>query len=118
MKVTDREAPRPPTAGLSRTPRGPIPLTETTRTAHDSAVLRSGTTKRVFHALANAVPEDGWSAISALNLRRGWGNVVDVRVHTPLSLGQREEMAPLQLAIEVALAEYRHRVEIIWESFG
>jgi hypothetical protein len=90
----------------------------TTPPGSDRAELAGGTTKRVFQAVANALHEDSRSVISALKLRRGWGDVVNVRIHTPLSLQQREELVPFQAAIEEALGGQRHRVEIVWESFG
>ena len=97
---------------------GPSPLVITVPPHHDGEVLASGIAKQVFHALADALPDDGWSLISSLKLRRGWGDIVEVRIHTPLSLRQREEMASLKLAIEDALDGQRHRVEIVWDSFG
>ena len=81
-------------------------------------MLGSRTAKGVFHALALALPEEGMNMISAVKLRYGWGGVIDVRVHTPLSSRQREELVPVQMAMEEALDGQRHRVEIIWESLG
>jgi hypothetical protein len=97
---------------------GPSPLVRAAPTENHGVVLAAGTSKRVFQAVANTLREDGQSLVSALKLRSGWGDVVYVRVHTPLSFSQREELASLQAAIEEALGGQRHRVEIIWESFG
>jgi hypothetical protein len=97
---------------------GLSPLVITVPRANDRAMVAAGTSKRVFQAVANALHEDGPSLVSALKLRSGWGDVVDVRIHTPLSLRQREELAPVETAIDEALVGRRHRVEIVWESFG
>jgi hypothetical protein len=97
---------------------GPSPLVITASTENDGTVLAARTSKRVLQAVANTLHEDGPSVVSALKLQSGWGDIVNVRIHTPLSLRQREELAPFQAAIEQALADQRHRVEIIWESFG
>lgn len=81
-------------------------------------MLASATTKRVFRSVADALGDDGWSVISAVKMRQGWGDIVHVRIHTPLSIGRRGQLGRVQTAIEEALAGQRHRVEVVWESFG
>jgi hypothetical protein len=83
------------------------------------SVVASETTKRVLHALANCLSEDGSSAVSGLRILDGWGHIVLVRIHTPLSwTAQQEVVVRLKEAVEEALDEQRHRVEIVWDSAG
>jgi hypothetical protein len=73
------------------------------------SVVASETTERVLHALANFLSEDGSSVVSGLRILDGWGHIV---------LVHHEVVVRLKEAVEEALEEQRHRVEIVWDSGG
>jgi len=76
-------------------------------------MLSADTTKRVLAAILHSLPDEGPGLLAKLEIRHGWGDVVHVR----LSLGPttRELPAHLRLAVESALGDLRHRVEVEWE---
>jgi hypothetical protein len=83
------------------------------------SVVTSETTKRVLHTLACCLSEDGSSLVSGLRILDGWGHIVLVRIHTPLSwTAHQEVVVRLKEAVEEALEDQRHRVEIVWDSGG
>jgi hypothetical protein len=79
-------------------------------------VVPSITTKRLFGTLAHSLSEEGASPISALSLQQGWGDIVLVRIHTPLSCEDRWALAPFTDAVKETLDGQRHRIEIVWDS--
>jgi hypothetical protein len=77
-------------------------------------------TKRLFSAIAQALPDDGRDYLTKLVIRRGWGNVLNVQLHTtlPRSEAGRELGDQLRAAIAEVLGEERHHVEIVWGASG
>ena len=77
-------------------------------------------TKSVLSAIAQVLPDDGHDYLTKLDIRRGWGNVLYVRLHTtvPPSEAGREFGGRLRDAIREALGEERHSVEIVWGAIG
>jgi hypothetical protein len=77
-------------------------------------------TKRVVSAIAQVLPDDGRDYLTKLDIRRGWGNVLNVRLHTtlPPSEAGRELGDQLRAAIAEALQDERHHVEIVWGTTG
>jgi hypothetical protein len=83
-------------------------------------------TKRVFSAITQVLPDDddgdgdgdGDAYLTRVDIRRGWGNVLNVRLHTttPHTEAGREFGEKLRGAIEHALGDERHLVEIVWGS--
>ena len=73
-------------------------------------------TKRVLSAIAQVLPDDGHNYLTKVDIRRGWGNVLNVQLHTtmPRTEGGREFGQKLRNAIGEALGEERHFVEIVW----
>jgi hypothetical protein len=73
-------------------------------------------TKRVFSAIAQVLPDDGRAYVTKLDIRRGWGNVLNVQLHTtlPYSEAGRELGDELRASIAEALGDERHHVEIVW----
>lgn len=76
-------------------------------------------TKSVLSAIAHVVPDDGHTYVTKLDIRRGWGNILYIRLHTtvPHSAG-REFGDRLRNAIGEALGDERHSVEIVWGAIG
>jgi hypothetical protein len=75
-------------------------------------------TKRVFSAIAQVLPDDGCHYLTKVAIRRGWGDVLNVQLHTTMprtetgrALGER-----IRDAIDEALRDERHFVEIVWEA--
>lgn len=80
-------------------------------------MVASETTKRILLALANVLPEDGTSPIRSLRIHDGWGDMVVVAIHTHLSRASAHDLGTqLRESVEGALADRRHRVEIVWDS--
>ena len=77
-------------------------------------------TKRVLTAIAKVLPDDGHNYFTKLEIRRGWGNILNVQLHTtmPHSEAGREFGDKLRLAISEALGDERHHVEIVWGAGG
>jgi RNA binding exosome subunit len=73
-------------------------------------------TKRVLSAIAQALPDDGHNFLTKLVIRRGWGNVLNIQLHTtmPQSEVGREFGEQLRDAIDEVLRDERHLVEIVW----
>jgi hypothetical protein len=72
-------------------------------------------TKRVLSAIVQALPDDGHNYLTKVDIRRGWGDVLNVQLHTtmPPTAG-RELGEKLRDAINEALRDERHFVEIVW----
>ena len=82
-------------------------------------MVASETTKQILHALANAIPRDGTSPVRSVRIHDRWGDMVFVAIHTHLSRqGAHELGKQLRESVEGALADRRHRVEIVWDSPG
>ena len=67
-------------------------------------------TRRVFVAIADAHPDGSAYEISRVDIRRGWGNVVNVTIHgggDPQGHGR-----VIREAIERALETERHSVRL------
>jgi hypothetical protein len=73
-------------------------------------------TKRVFEAIAQVLPDDGHNYLTKVDVRRGWGDILNVRLHTtmPRNEGGRELGERLRSAIGEALGDERHFVEMVW----
>jgi hypothetical protein len=77
-------------------------------------------TKSVLSAIAQVLPDDGHNYLTKLDIRRGWGDVLHVRLHTtvPPSAAGREFGDRLRDAIGQALGDERHSVVIVWGAIG
>lgn len=76
------------------------------------------TTKRLLIALAHALPDEGSSHLTGFNLHTGWGDILNVRLHTAMqrtSVGM-EFGTELRQAVSEVLGQQRHAVEIVWDS--
>jgi RNA binding exosome subunit len=73
-------------------------------------------TKRVLSAIAQVLPDDGHNYLTKVDIRRGWGDVLNVQLHTTMSRteGGRALGEKLRDAIDEALRDERHVVEIVW----
>jgi hypothetical protein len=76
--------------------------------------------KRVLQAIAEAHPEGGEFAVRRVDISRGWGNLVNVTIHTEPAAtgsegaaGRRSSHArAVREAVERALAPERCRVSL------
>jgi hypothetical protein len=77
-------------------------------------------TRRVLHALATALPEEGHDLLTGVEIRDVWGGAVLVRLHTAheRSVGVQPKVEDLRRAVQLALEGHRHRVEVAWTSLG
>ena len=73
-------------------------------------------TKRVLSAIAEVLPDDGHNYLTKVDIRRGWGDVLNVQLHAtmPRTEDERELGEKLRAAIDEALRDERHLVEIVW----
>jgi hypothetical protein len=76
--------------------------------------------KRVLGAVTEALPDDDNNHLSRLDMHYGWGSVLNIRLYPtmPHSAAGREFGANLRGAVDDALGENRHSVEIVWEGIG
>jgi hypothetical protein len=63
-------------------------------------------TKRVLSAIAQVVPDDGQTHLTRIDIRPGWGNILNVRLHTPMArsaagqeFGARSEKPSIMLSV-------------------
>ena len=72
-------------------------------------------TKRILSAIAQVLPDDGHTYLTEVEIRRGWGDVLNVQLHTtmPRTEAGREFGNKLRGAIDEALEGERHFVEIV-----
>jgi hypothetical protein len=75
-----------------------------------------GMAHRVFTAVAEVLPCDGFDHLTGIAIQRGWGDILNVRlsITSPESNARRELGAKLRGAIEVVLGSERHFVQIVW----
>lgn len=80
----------------------------------------TGVTKRVLSAIAQVVPDDGQTHLTRIDIRPGWGNILNVRLHTPMarSAAGQEFGAKVREAVDHALGDERHSVEIVWDAIA
>jgi hypothetical protein len=73
-------------------------------------------TRRVLSAIAQVLPDDDHHYLTKVDIRRGWGDVLNVRLHTTMTRteGGRELGQKLRDAVGEALEHERHLVEIVW----
>jgi len=74
-------------------------------------------TKKVLAAIAEVLPDNGHHHISRLDVRRGWGDILNIRLHATTADGEGLE-ARLREAIEKAVGDQRHSIEIVWSPPG
>jgi hypothetical protein len=72
-------------------------------------------TKRILEAIAEVLPDDGHHHISRLDVRRGWGNILNIRIHATTTAGEGLKVK-LREAIEKAVGDQRHSIEIVWNT--
>ena len=77
-------------------------------------------TRRVLAAVAQVLPDDGQNHLTRLDIHHGWGDTLNVRLHTtmPQSAIGREFGVKLREAVDGALIDQRHTVEIVWDALG
>ncbi len=73
-------------------------------------------TKRVLSSIAEVLPDDGHNYLTKVDIRRGWGDVLNVQVHTTMTRaeGGRVLGEKLRDAVHEALRDERHFVQIVW----
>jgi hypothetical protein len=80
-------------------------------------VVATDVTKRVLIGLANALPEEGYNFITRIDIGRGWGDTVLVKIHASSSL--QHEPVDLRSAYKKAIGEVlgdeRHLVQLEWD---
>jgi hypothetical protein len=79
-----------------------------------------GMTKGVLAAIAEVLPDDGRNHIARLDVRRGWGNILNIRLYATASpaTGGRELETKLRRAINAAMGDERHSIEFVWGAPG
>ena len=70
--------------------------------------------RRVFHALAEAIPEEGEHGVTGVDIREGWGGVFTVTIfHAANGHGPTLERArAIREAVEQAIEPARHNVRL------
>jgi hypothetical protein len=78
----------------------------------------AGAVRRVLDALGQVLPEEGYGHLTGLDIRKGWGNVLKIRLYTPLSQTKDGEEfgARVRRVVDDALGAERHVVEIVWDA--
>lgn len=79
--------------------------------------MTSDLKRRVLLRLTEALQDEGVNALRDLELYRGWGDVIYVRIHTGISpsFAHRNRLRPFfEAAVSSALSPIRHSVEIRW----
>ena len=76
----------------------------------------AGAVRRV-DALGQVLPEEGYGHLTGLDIRKGWGNMLKIRLCTPLSQAKDGEEfgARVRRVVDDALGAERHVVEIVWD---
>jgi len=108
----------------SGTSEGLCPLLIPGHGADNLAVGEAHVSKRVLQAIAEAHPEDGSFAVRRVDISRGWGNLVNVTIHTepdrswtlydgPEAPSRRGHARAVREAVERALAPERCRVSLL-----
>jgi hypothetical protein len=71
--------------------------------------------KRVLFAIAELLPDGDQSYLTKVDISRGWGDVVNIRLHTalPHSETRRGFTEKVRNAMSEILEDERHRVEIV-----
>jgi hypothetical protein len=78
-----------------------------------------GALRRVLDALGRVLPEEGYGHnLTGLDIRQGWGNMLKIRLYTPLSQATDGEEfgARVRRVVDDALGAERHVVEIVWDA--
>ncbi|MGP0031507.1 MAG: hypothetical protein ACLPVF_13495 [Acidimicrobiales bacterium] len=72
--------------------------------------------KNLLIALAQSLPDEGPSPLSGVHMQRGWGDVVNVRLHTTVAPTPDGRVIGVELsqAVSRALQGQRHAVDIVW----
>jgi hypothetical protein len=79
-------------------------------------VVATEITRRVLTGLAEALPEEGRNLITRVDIKRGWGETVMVRVYSGALGGQPSELkAIFKAAIDEVLGDERHDVQVVWD---
>jgi hypothetical protein len=74
-------------------------------------------TRRVLAALAKALPDEGRNLITRVEITKGWGDAIHVRIFS----GASRTSEPMELrgifteAIDEALRDERHLVSLEWD---
>ena len=83
------------------------------------AMIQPEVVKRVFQAIAAAHPEEGHFTVHRVDIRRGWGNLLNVTIHADAG-GTASDSATLSAAgqairksVEHALGPERSRVSLV-----
>ena len=79
--------------------------------------MTSDLKRRVLLRLTEALQDEDVNALRDIELYRGWGDVIYVRIHTDISpsFEHRNRLRSLfEAAVSSALSPNRHSVEIRW----
>ncbi len=76
-------------------------------------------TKRVLRELSKALPDEGSDLLTHLSVRRGWGDIIFVRIHadTVPRVGGIDLRERFINAVDAALVGHRHRLDIEWAPY-
>jgi hypothetical protein len=80
----------------------------------------AGVTKCALSVIAEVLPDDGHGHLTKIDIRRGWGNVLNIRLHTTMPRTEAGQRFGDQLrnAMSQALGDERLSVEIVWGAVG
>ncbi len=76
------------------------------------------TTDLVRQAVARALSSVGGDVVTRVEVRRGWGDALHVRIHSRLPRGADVELGRRLRATVDEVVPGRHTVEIVWASSG
>lgn len=77
-------------------------------------MVDAATARLVLTALADALPPEGNDVVTRIDIHRGWGDVIQIRIHSRLA--RDAELAGSFRRAVAAKLEARHRIEIVWAS--
>jgi hypothetical protein len=80
-------------------------------------MVASDITRRVLTGLASVLPQEGRNLITRIDISRAWGDAIQVKIYAGASLEHEPvELRPIfKKAVDDALGQQRHLVEIVWD---
>lgn len=80
--------------------------------------VESDLADRVKGALTAVLPDDGFELVNDVDVRRGWGDVYFVDVHSGLRYTDAHPKLKwmVHAVVESVMPDVRHSVKIVWAS--
>jgi hypothetical protein len=74
-------------------------------------------TRSLLLGLADALPDEGHNLITRIDIRKGWGNAISVRIHAGASAqhGPIDVKRQFKKAVDDAMGTERHLVMVEWD---